>query len=108
MDRFSEIREVVRKYAYMKAKRKRMEEYKKILLVFLMKEIAAENKLSIVEQEKLAKKRPEYKQLLVEIRNTLVAETDFLWELNQFVVENEDYIATSLVDRQNNWNIHNM
>lgn len=108
MDKFQNAKELIRQYAFMKAKRKKMEEQKKILLVHIMKEISAVNKLSIPDQEKMAKATPEYKQLLIEIKNMVTVETDYLWKLNQFFVENESYVSSSALNRKNNWNIHNI
>lgn len=108
MDKFTNARELIRQYAYMKARRRKMEEQKKIMLVHIMKELSAYEKLSVVEQEKMAKESKEYKQLMVSIKDTLMVETDYLWKLQQFFVENEGFVSSSAVDRKNNWNIHNI
>lgn len=108
MDKFETAREYIRQYAFMKARRRKMEEQKKIMLVHIMKEISAHEKLSVLEQEKIAKKTPEYKQMLVAIKDTLMVETDYLWKLQQFFVENDGFVSKSSQDRKNNWNVHNI
>lgn len=99
--------EVARKYAYLKAKRLKLEEYKKILLVHIMKEIGIKYKNPISEQKAMALVTPEYKQLLVNIKDCHINETECLWELNKFEADTDKFVSESNFDRKNNWNIHN-
>lgn len=102
------IREEVRQFAYLKARRKKMEEYKKILLYRLMKEISAQEKLSVPNQKKIAQRKPEYKDLLAQIRTIHLKETEHLWKIQQFMVNSESFSLNSNLTRQANWNIHNI
>ncbi len=102
------IREEIRQFAYLKARRKKLEEFKKILLYRVMKEISAEEKLSVPDQKKAAQNMPEYKMLLDQIRQVHITETDHLWKIQQFFVNSEGFVLSSNLDRQANWNIHNV
>ena len=102
------IKENARVYAFLNARRKRLENYKKIVLNRLMKEISSSEKLNIANQKALAIKAPEYKNLLISIREHHSSEMKSLWSLNKFIAESETYVTKSSFDRANNWNIHNI
>lgn len=102
------IKEEIRQFAYLKARRKKLEEFKKILLYRIMKEVSAEEKLNVPDQKKIAQNMPEYKSLLNQIREVHITETEHLWRIQQFFVNSEGYVLSSNLDRQANWNIHNV
>lgn len=102
------VKEEIRQFAYLKARRKKMEEYKKILLYRIMKEVSAQDKLSVPDQKKIAQGMPEYKMLLEQIRIAHITETDHLWKIQQFFVGSEGFVLSSHLDRQANWNVHNI
>lgn len=101
-------KENARQFAYMSARRKKLEKYKDILIVHVMKEIGAKEKLSVSEQKKLAKKSPEYKQLLQAIKDCQAAEAQYQWHLLQFFNAAETEGLEQSLDRKNTWNVHNI
>lgn len=105
---FIKIKEDIRQYAFISAKRKKFEEFKKILINRIMKEISATEKLNIAEQKKEALKRIEYKNLLKVIKELGKIEGDYYWKINKFITDSESYAVNAQFDRSNNWNIHNI
>lgn len=107
-EKFKEMREKARQYAFFNARRKRLENYKNVLLYRLMKEISSKEELKIADQKRVALKTPEYVNLLIAIRDLHKRESECSWFLNKFAADSESFIASSGFDRKNNWNIHNM
>ena len=103
-----EMQNVIKNYAFYKSKKRRLIEYKKILMVTLMKEISAQSETSIKEQENQAKKHQEYKNLLYQIKEYSIIESKFGWQLDRYVADCNDAAFSSSIERTNNWNIHNL
>lgn len=105
---FNKVREHVRQYAFMTARRRKLEKSKDIVLVHIMKEIGSREKLSVPDQKKLAKKSPEYQALLLSIQATQKEESLHQWNILNFFNAAETELLEASLERKNNWNVHNL
>lgn len=80
-ERLEELRGQARKYAKAEADRTKLGHYRKILMARLMKEAQADGETTVAGQERDARTRPEYKELIDALHTATEIAEENLWLL---------------------------